>query len=90
MAIERMWEDAIHFKPDSFRSFWSERLRHKRDILLILGLGWDPRMNALPRVLNTLGFEGLRHMHLIDFKPSPSFESPIKVLFKRILKNWIQ
>lgn len=84
MGIKREWDDAIHFRPDLFKQFWCERLKKKRDILLILGLGWDPRMNALPKVLKTFGSEGLRRIHLVHYRPSPSFESPYQNF---IIKN---
>lgn len=97
MEIEKIWDDAIHFKPDSFKPFWSERLRHKRDILLILGLGWDPRMSALSKALKTFGSEGLRHMHLVHYRPSPSFESPYKSFIEKnvqeldsVTENWAE
>jgi len=95
MAIERNWDDAIHYKPDFFNSFWSERLNCRRDLLLILGLGWDPRMNALPKALKTFDTKGLRHIHLIKYRPSPSFESPHQKFIEKntqeldlLTENW--
>lgn len=78
MGIERKWEDAIHLKQESFEDSWKQRLEQKRDILVICGLGWDPRMTTLLSVLKDFGGRGLRHLHLINYRPSPSFESPYK------------
>lgn len=78
MVIERQWDDAIHLKGESFEDFWKQRLEQKRDILVICGLGWDPRMTTLLSVLKDFGGRGLRHIHLINYRPSPSFESPYK------------
>jgi hypothetical protein len=95
MGIERKWDDAIHYKPDFFNSFWSERLRRRRDILLILGLGWDPRMNTLAKALKTFDAKGLRHVHLVNYRPSPSFESPYQSFIEKniqeldlVTENW--
>lgn len=97
MGIERKWDDAIHFKPDSFKPFWSERLKQKRDILLIMGMGWDPRMNALLDALIEFGTEGLRHVHIIHYSPSPSFRSPYKKFIEKntqqldeLTENWAE
>jgi hypothetical protein len=81
MAIARRWDNAIHFRPNGayrFEECWAERLEGKRNILLITGLGWDPRMTALPKVMKSLGGEGLRDIHLILYRPSQSYRSPQK------------
>lgn len=83
MAIKRQWDDAIHFLPADFQQFWSERLKHKRSILLITGLGWDPRMSVLPELLKELGGDGARNFHLIKYAPSASFVSPYQSLIDK-------
>lgn len=83
MGIERMWDDAIHLKGEAFEEFWGRRLKQKRDILVIGGLGWDPRMTALVSTLEDSGGDGLRHLDLIIYRPSASFESPHKKFIDR-------
>lgn len=97
MAIERKWDYAIHSKPNIFNEFWKERLKQKRDILLITGLGWDPRMLALPNQLKSLGGNGLRNLHVISYKPSSVFGSPHSTFITKntyelgvITKDWAE
>jgi len=70
------WYDAIHFKPDEFEGFWKKRFSRTRDLLLITGLGWDPRMTAATNMLKSFGGKGIRDLHLIKYGPSESFVSP--------------
>jgi hypothetical protein len=95
MRIGEKWGDAIHIKADSFKAFWSQRLEQKRDVLLIMGLGWDPRMTALATAFKDFGGQGLRSVHVIAYRPSPSFISPQKHmieknlgLFQQIVEGW--
>ena len=87
MGIVRTWNDAVHLQPDAFQHFWSERLKKKREILLILGLGWDPRMTALLSVLKDLGGKGSRYVHLVRYSPSRSFKSPHKEFIDKNLSE---
>jgi hypothetical protein len=87
MDIDTRWDNAVHFSHRSFIDFWTERLRSKRDILLITGLGWDPRMTALPGLLKALGRDGLRCLHLVHYSPGPSFESPHQEFIDRNKKE---
>lgn len=75
MVIEKRWDNAIYFKPNEFKAFWNERLKQERNILIITGLGWDPRMMALPSRLKSFGGKGMRNLHVISYKPSSTFES---------------
>jgi len=97
MIKERIWYNAIHFKPEEFNRFWLERLNAKRSILIITGAGWDPRMTALPLLLKSFGGHGLRHLHRIDYTPSQGFESPHEKFIQKniealdkILENWAE
>lgn len=83
--MNRRWYDAIHFEPGKFEAFWSERLRDTRELLMILGLGWDPRMTATASVIKSFGRKGRRDLHLIRFSPSKVFRSPHE---KYIDKNY--
>jgi len=97
MAVDKRWDDAIHFKPDSFETFWADRLEGAKDILLIIGLGWDPRMTVLSRALKAFGGRGLRHLHLIRYRPSSSYVSPYKEFIDKnieeldkVIENWAE
>lgn len=70
------WNYALHFQPETIKGFWKERIKKKRDILLILGSGWDPRMTVFVRILKELGGAGKRDIHLINYRPSITFKSP--------------
>jgi hypothetical protein len=96
MAIERQWDDAIHLKPGEVKNFWLQRLSKKKDILVICGLGWDPRMTTLLSTLKDFGGDGLRHLHLINYRPSPTFKSSKKNFIdknsqelERLIINWM-
>ncbi len=97
MAINSRWEDALHFGPNgaSFSEYWAERLKQDRNILVITGWGWDPRMTILSRTLQGFGGSGLRDFHLICYKPSRSYRSPSKEFldknnddFEKIIIGW--
>lgn len=95
MGLVRKWDDAVHFKPPQFADLWAERLRQRRELFFIGGLGWDPRMTALAAAIKELRGEGLRYFHLINYKPFSSFTSPQKVYIDRnrqvldeLTKNW--
>jgi hypothetical protein len=84
MALsKKRWYDAIHFKPREFEAFWSKRLESTRDLLLILGLGWDPRMTTIAGVLRSFGGDGRRDLHLIRYSPSRVFKSPYQTFIEK-------
>jgi hypothetical protein len=95
LDIERRWDNAVDFSHGSFNNFWSERLKGKRDLLIIIGLGWDPRMSALLGLIKEFGGEGHRLVHEIHFSPSPTFESPYRefienngILLNNVASGW--
>lgn len=87
MVTARKWEDCLHLEPTDFEKYWANRMRGKKDILLIVGLGWDPRMTALARVFKSYGGDGARHVHLIRYSPSQSFQSPHKKFIERNIQE---
>ncbi len=96
MVKERRWEDAVHILPRDFKTSWENRFKQKRDLLVISGLGWDPRMTALLGPLKECGGTGLRELCLIKYRPSPSHESSQQKLIERnisilekITKGWM-
>lgn len=70
------WDYALHITPDKMKQFWVDRLKTEKDILLITGLGWDPRMNAFASALKEYGGVGIRDIHIINYTPSSAFKSP--------------
>lgn len=83
--MSRRWIDAIHFKKEDFQDFWQSRFLAPRDVLLILGLGWDPRMTVVAHLLKLFGGIGRRDVRLIRFSPYLNFQSPHQ---KYIDKNY--
>jgi len=69
------WDHALHISPTKFEEFWREQLRGKKDVLLIVGSGWDPRMTVFIRRMIEFGGDGRRDVHLINYRPSVSFKS---------------
>ena len=84
--MNRRWYDAIHFRPDEFERFWRERLSVPRNLLLILGSGWDPRMTTTAGALRSFGGEGNRDLHVIRYSPSRAFQSPYQVFIDKNLQ----
>ncbi len=87
----------MDFSYGSFNRFWSERLKSNRDVLLITGLGWDPRMTALPGLIKEFGGEGRRLVHEIHFSPSLTFESQYREFIEQnantlnaLAANWAE
>lgn len=76
VKVNNKWDYALHITPGKIESFWVNRLKEERGILLITGLGWDPRMTAFTGALKDYGGLGVRDIHIIDYKPFPSFKSP--------------
>lgn len=53
---------------DNFDAFWNTHLgEKKRDLLLIVGRGFDPRALHAPRRIAGAGGKGLRHLWALDF-----------------------
>jgi hypothetical protein len=87
MDVNRSWDNAVHFSNGSFKEFWAERLRGKVDVLLITGLGWDPRMTSLPGLFKEFGGMGLRKLHLVHYAPGSNFDSPYQVFIDKNMKE---
>lgn len=62
------WLDYVLRGGEAFKSFWRSILHSgRRDLLFVVGRGFDPRMpNAVATVLS-LGGEGLRHCFLVEY-----------------------
>jgi hypothetical protein len=71
----RRWRHYFMRQGLEFQKFWSEYLQTKRDILFILGWGFDPRMCIGLEAILESGGTGLRDCWLVDFdegEASPS------------------
>jgi hypothetical protein len=70
------WDEYFLRKGKDFREFWNTYLNsEKRDILFILGLGFDPRMVLAVKTIIDAAGEGKRDCILLEFdegKGSPS------------------
>ena len=63
----KRWQQYFMKHGTEFTSFWNKYLKQKRDILYILGWGFDPRMCVgLEEILNAGGI-GSRHCWIIDY-----------------------
>jgi hypothetical protein len=62
------WADYFLISGDNFTSFWSSLLCSKpRNLLFVLGLGFDPRMCSAIQEIVKQGGEGLRNCMLLVF-----------------------
>jgi hypothetical protein len=66
--INRRWEDYFQVSGKDFLPFWNNLLKNKKkDILMIIGLGFDPRTSiALKKIFDISG-EGKRDVIILDF-----------------------
>ena len=74
------WEDYLLFKNDLFHDFWKKHLAKERDLLLVLGHGFDPRVCLCPDAIMAVSSSGRRDVVLIQFdegddSPSTRYES---------------
>lgn len=62
------WEDYLLFKTGSFHKFWEKHQSRKRDILFVLGRGFDPRMCLCSEAILEKPGSGIRDFLLIQFE----------------------
>ncbi len=70
------------FKNDSFDDFWKTHLAKKRNLLIVLGQGFDPRMCLCAEAIMKNPSYGLRDFILIQFdegKNSPSTKYDVEI-----------
>jgi len=65
------WQDYILTEGQEFDAFWRLHLQQPRDILFVLGKGFDPRMCLGLRALMDAGGYGRRSIQTISFKEGP-------------------
>lgn len=80
------WADYFLISGDNFTSFWSSLLCSKsRNLLFVLGLGFDPRMCSAIQEIVKQGGEGLRNCLLLVF--DEGLNSPSKQHSDRVQQN---
>ena len=88
------WNDYFLKKDRKHDEFWKEYLETPRNILYILGAGFDPRMCVGIKSILEKGGEGIRHCALINFheyenSPSKKFRHNVD-MNKEELQNIIK
>lgn len=84
---EIRWLTPFLKKGSESKEFWREYLQSKnRDVLFILGRGFDPRMNLGIDMVLKAGGSGLREYLLIHYDESPN--SPSKAHEEVVKKNY--
>ena len=88
MAVtnEGRWEQYLLLRGQRVNEFWKEHLSASRDVLLIIGRGFDPRMCMGLEVLLEAGGQGRRDVVGLDFREGPM--SPSLDHKERVEKNW--
>jgi len=67
-GIEWEWMDYFFARGDDFNKFWEKFLNAKmRNILIIIGIGFDPRMCVAAESIMKKGGDGKRDCILIEF-----------------------
>lgn len=83
--ISSRWQEYFMRKGNEVRSFWVEHLSAKRDLLFIIGLGFDPRMFLGLDTILEIGGDGKRDCMLIKFDEGPNSAS--KRYFQTLVKR---
>ena len=69
---ENRWDGYVLRGPEDFVSFWRSLLHSgRRDLLFVLGRGFDPRMCNASETILALGGDGVRHCLQIKFNEGP-------------------
>lgn len=70
------WNNAPYFVGDHLLSFWTSRFSEKRDLLIVMGAGFDPRMNTMAKIIKSAKGDGKRDIKLIEYRREASAVSP--------------
>jgi hypothetical protein len=74
--IESRWKDYFIANGDDFLAFWKEYLFNKsKNILFIMGLGFDPRMCIIYEKIINVGGSGSRDCMIINFQEATGSSS---------------
>lgn len=71
----RRWQYYLLREGDEFHNFWEEYLKTERNILYVIGWGFDPRMCIGLEAILKAGGKGRRDCWLIDFDEGDSSPS---------------
>lgn len=69
------WRDYLLRRGNEFTTFWDELLSKKRNLLFVLGHGFDTRMCDCADVILDLGKEGTRDALVIEYDEGPQSPS---------------
>ncbi len=72
---KRRWDDYLLKSGRKHREFWIEYLKSPKDILYVMGVGFDPRMCVGIRSVLESGGGGMRDCMLIRFAEGPNSAS---------------
>ncbi len=61
------WENYFLKAGDDFKSFWASYLENKRDILFIMGMGFDPRTNQGIKTIYAIKSDGLKDTKVLRY-----------------------
>ena len=74
-AIQGRWEQYLLLRANRVLEFWEQHLQTSRDVLLIIGRGFDPRMCMGLNVLVAAGGQGRLDVIGLDFREGPRSSS---------------
>lgn len=66
------WNHAPCFVGNELLEFWTSRLTQKKDLLIIMGVGFDPRMNTIAKIIKSSRGDGKRDIKLIEYRREAS------------------
>ena len=69
------WQDYFMRRGDGFTQFWEQFLSEKRNLLFILGHGFDTRMCDCANAILNLGKEGIRDALVVEYDEGPQSPS---------------
>ncbi|MBI4963169.1 MAG: hypothetical protein HY913_07830 [Desulfomonile tiedjei] len=61
------WETYVYYEHDPCKKFWKDYLSGERNVLMIVGMGFDPRMCTGPEMILSAGGQGKRKCLLIRY-----------------------
>ncbi len=86
MSVPERWSSYVLHEGADVSRFWSQRYgAGPRDVLLVVGRGFDPRMCFAAETLLALGGEGRRDALLLEFDEGP--DSPSQAYAERVAEN---
>lgn len=86
VAVAARWQNYVMESGAQLDQFWQLHLAAQRDLLLILGRGFDPRMCLGLRTVLAAGGGGKRDVWVVDF--DEGLASPSKTYEPLVQANW--